>query len=83
MVRLQDSQEKDILSSLHVPVMTGEVLEAISNSRDGVFLDGTLGLGGHAEAILETYGGLSLLGVDLDSFAIGIAKKRLKRFDDR
>ena len=83
MVRLQDSQEKDLLSSLHVPVMTGEVLEAISNSRDGVFLDGTLGLGGHAEAILETYGGLSLLGVDLDSFAIGIAKKRLKRFDDR
>ena len=83
MVRLQDSQEKDLLSSSHVPVMTGEVLEAFSDSRDGVFVDGTLGLGGHAEAILDTYDGLSLLGVDLDSYAIGIAKERLKRFDDR
>ena len=67
MVRLQGSQEKDILSSSHVPVMTGEVLEAFSDSGDGVFVDGTLGLGGHAEAILDTYDGLSLLGVDLDS----------------
>ena len=83
MVRLQDSQEKNLLSSSHVPVMTGEILSAISNAKDGVFLDGTLGLGGHAEAILDTYDGLSLLGVDLDSYAIGIAKKRLKRFDDR
>ena len=40
-------------------------------------------MGGHAEAILDTYDGLSLLGFDLDSYAIGIAKESLKRFDDR
>jgi 16S rRNA (cytosine1402-N4)-methyltransferase len=63
--------------------MLTEVVDAFVTYQNGVFLDGTLGLGGHAEAILEAYGGLDLLGIDLDLFAIGLAEKRLQRFEGR
>src|SRR5262249_21448706 len=62
----------------HDPVMVDEVLEALACAPGGVYVDCTLGLGGHAAAILERIqpGGL-LLGVDRDRDSLEQARTRL------
>ena len=61
-----------------------EVLEALRPESGGTYVDGTVGAGGHAEAILEASSpdGV-LLGVDADSSALAIAAARLARFGSR
>ena len=70
----------------HIPVLLRETLEDFSplSRKDGArFLDGTLGLGGHAKAMLEACPGLELLGLDRDTEALGMARERLAPFGDR
>ena len=62
--------------------MVQEVLEHLAPSRGGVFVDGTVGLGGHARAVLEA-GASQLLGVDRDPAAVELARERLREFGDR
>jgi 16S rRNA (cytosine1402-N4)-methyltransferase len=50
--------------------------------RDGVYVDGTIGLGGHAAALLEAGAG-RVLGIDRDERALEIARERLAGFGDR
>src|SRR6266545_5284590 len=67
---------------MHEPVMVAEVLEHLAPSRGGVFVDCTLGLGGHSRALLE--GGASrLIGVDRDPAALELARAALSEFGDR
>jgi 16S rRNA (cytosine1402-N4)-methyltransferase len=66
----------------HVPVMLAEVLEALAPGRGGTFVDGTVGLGGHAAALLQA-GAFRLVGIDRDSEAIAVARERLGGFGDR
>ena len=56
---------------------------AIENSSSPIIVDATLGLGGHAYALLEKYPDLKIVGLDRDSSAISIAQKRLVEFGDR
>jgi 16S rRNA (cytosine1402-N4)-methyltransferase len=70
-------------SDYHVPVMVREVLTHLNPERGGVYLDGTLGGGGHAEALLEASGGVSVIGVDRDPEARSEATRRLARFGNR
>jgi 16S rRNA (cytosine1402-N4)-methyltransferase len=70
-------------SSYHTPVMVEEVLRYLRPDRGGVFLDGTLGGGGHSEAILEASTVARVLGVDRDPEARAEAATRLARFGDR
>jgi 16S rRNA (cytosine1402-N4)-methyltransferase len=64
--------------------MTGEVVVALAPARGGRYLDATIGLGGHAEALLEAGPeSLELLGVDRDRDALEIARSRLTRFGGR
>ncbi|MEG1893307.1 MAG: 16S rRNA (cytosine(1402)-N(4))-methyltransferase RsmH [Clostridia bacterium] len=68
----------------HTPIMKQEVLALLNPMRGGIFVDGTLGGGGHAEAVLEmlnTNG--RLIGIDRDASAIEAASDRLSRFDER
>jgi len=51
--------------------------------RGGVFVDCTVGLGGHAEALLERFGGVELVGLDRDPRALELAGERLRRFGRR
>lgn len=69
---------------VHVPVMMTEVLAALDPKPGQDFLDGTVGQGGHSEAILRlTAPDGRVLGVDRDPRNLAVAKERLKPFGDR
>ncbi|MFC5062353.1 16S rRNA (cytosine(1402)-N(4))-methyltransferase RsmH [Actinomycetospora atypica] len=73
-------------SQRHVPVLLARVLELLEPavSRPGaVVVDGTLGMGGHAEALLARHTGLTLVGLDRDPEALRLAGERLAPFADR
>jgi 16S rRNA (cytosine1402-N4)-methyltransferase len=70
----------------HVPVLLDRVVEVLAPAfeRDRpVFVDATLGLGGHSEAMLERFGDLVVIGLDRDPAAIARAGDRLARFGER
>jgi 16S rRNA (cytosine1402-N4)-methyltransferase len=68
----------------HQPVLVRECLELLGVSAGAAILDGTLGGGGHAEAILEASAPDGrLLGLDVDEGALAAAGERLRRFGDR
>ena len=64
-------------SSLHQPVLLQEVLEMLAPERGGIFVDATLGMGGHTEALIEKNPHLRIIGVDQDLQALDLAKTRL------
>jgi 16S rRNA (cytosine1402-N4)-methyltransferase len=75
---------QDDLSQFHDPVMVEEVLEhllpddaADPSVGSGLFVDGTVGAGGHAAALLERAPSAQLIGLDRDEFAVTLARKRL------
>lgn len=70
-------------SGYHEPVMVTEVLQYLEPERGGLYFDGTLGGGGHTEAILNTGTTAVVIGVDQDEEAIDVARRRLERFGDR
>lgn len=69
----------------HRPVMVREVVAQLVR-REGIYVDGTLGGGGHSLAILQALRekgmerGSFLVGIDQDRFAIGEAEKNWRRF---
>lgn len=67
----------------HKPVLLNEVLEVFESLNEGVFVDATLGYGGHSEAILTAHPKLKLIGIDRDDEAIAFSTKRLQKFGDR
>ncbi len=70
------------MSARHEPVLPVEVLRFLRNGP-GVYLDATLGDGGHAEALLDAEPGARLFGCDRDPAAIAAAGARLRRFGER
>lgn len=64
----------------HEPVMLAQVLEYLSPENGEVFADGTLGGGGHSEAILKAMDGGELYGIDRDEAAILAASERLAAY---
>jgi 16S rRNA (cytosine1402-N4)-methyltransferase len=66
----------------HLPVMTDEVLRHLQPERGGLFVDCTVGLGGHAQALLEA-GASRVLGLDRDPDALAQARTALATWGDR
>jgi len=70
----------------HVPVSLDRVLELFAPALSGgprVVVDGTLGLGGHAAALLAAHPELTLVGLDRDTQALELAGQRLAEYADR
>jgi 16S rRNA (cytosine1402-N4)-methyltransferase len=68
----------------HTPVLTQEVLTYLLTAKNGVYVDGTLGGGGHAKAVLEQLDPLGkVIGIDLDDDALAASHKHLAQFGDR
>lgn len=66
------------LSPAHIPVMVKEVLELLITDQNGIYLDGTIGLGGHATHILDILlNSGRLLGLDRDEKALAICSRKL------
>jgi 16S rRNA (cytosine1402-N4)-methyltransferase len=69
--------------SYHAPVMVAEIVSLLEPWRGGEYFDGTVGGGGHTEAILEAGAGARVIGVDQDPSALAAAAARLARYGDR
>lgn len=67
----------------HIPVLAAEVLEYLCITDNGVFIDGTVGLGGHTELILQQNPLYSVIGCDRDSQSLDIARERLLPYQSR
>jgi len=63
--------------------MVAETLDWLAPRRGGLFVDATVGLGGHAEALLEASPDVHLVGIDRDAEALSRAAQRLARFGSR
>ena len=70
-------------SQPHEPVLLKEIVDFLRPERGGAFVDCTLGLGGHAEALLKASPETRVIGIDRDREALAIAQKRLAIFDNR
>lgn len=69
---------------MHQSVLLSEIVEFLRPSRDdGTLVDATVGLGGHAEALLTRYPSIRLLGIDRDPAALAASAARLEKFEDR
>jgi len=72
------------MSAYHEPVLAEETLALLLTDREGVYVDGTVGGGGHAEEICSQLGPLGhLIGFDADAEAIEASRARLERFGSR
>ena len=67
----------------HVPVLLRECIDGLKIAPDGIYVDGTLGRGGHSEKIAEKLLTGRLIGIDRDETAITEAGERLRTYSDR
>jgi len=67
----------------HEPVLLEEVIEWLRPEKGGTFVDCTVGLGGHARAILAASSETRVLGIDRDSETLALARERLSIFEGR
>jgi 16S rRNA (cytosine1402-N4)-methyltransferase len=74
--------EKDE-TAIHRPVLSREVIHWLRPERGGLFIDCTLGPGGHSQALLEASPAVEVIGIDRDSEAIELARRRLAGFGQR
>ena len=71
------------MDEVHEPVLLKEVVEWLQPQEGGSFVDCTVGLGGHAEAILAASPATKVIGIDRDLDALAVARERLSIFESR
>ena len=67
----------------HRPVLLRETMQFLAPERGGLFVDCTLGLGGHSEAVLDASPAARVIGIDRDAAALTSARGRLAHFGER
>ena len=71
------------MDAVHTPVLVEEVIRLLRIKPDGIYIDATVGLGGHAVEIGAHLSTGKLIGMDRDAQALEIARDRLKKFGDK
>ncbi len=71
------------MDAVHEPVMCNEAISYLITDNTSVFLDCTLGEGGHSESVLTRFSGIKVFGVDRDADILKFAENRLSKFGDR
>lgn len=71
------------IQATHIPVLLEETLSFLRIDRPGIYIDGTIGLGGHSLEILKRNPQAKVIGLDLDESSLLAAKERLKNFAGR
>ena len=74
------------MSFTHVPVLQQRCLDLLApalQSADSIFVDATVGLGGHSQAVLETFKDVRVIGLDRDESALELSRERLNAFGSR
>lgn len=70
-------------NTVHIPIMLNEVIDSIITDKDGIYVDCTLGFGGHSQAILDNLSKKgTLIGIDRDHEAIQASGNRLAKYGD-
>lgn len=72
-----------MIALAHTPVLVREVIEHLISEKFRIFIDATIGGGGHATSILMHHEKIKVIGIDVDEFALNIAKKHLEPFGER
>ena len=67
---------------VHIPVLLNETIDLLDVKADGIYVDGTLGAGGHSKAILQKQKTAKHIGIDQDEEALAVAKENLKDFNN-
>ncbi|MGH3996295.1 MAG: 16S rRNA (cytosine(1402)-N(4))-methyltransferase RsmH [Pseudonocardiaceae bacterium] len=83
---MADHPPGDVGSAQHIPVLLRRCLELLGPAlvnRPAVLVDATLGLGGHAAALLDAHPALTLVGLDRDPQALAVAGDRLWAYSER
>lgn len=79
--KTMESPLLDMTKPMHKSVMTKEVTDYLVNDREGIYVDATLGLGGHTQAIMEhTAYKCRVIGLDVDEEAISISADLLSKY---
>ena len=69
------------MKKIHQSVLLKETVDNVIMNKSGIYIDGTVGFGGHAEAILSKLNSKGkLIGIDLDPYALEYTKKKLSKF---
>jgi 16S rRNA (cytosine1402-N4)-methyltransferase len=68
---------------IHRPVLREEVVRLLDPQPDKIYVDGTVGLGGHTVALFEAAPDITVVGIDCDDQALNISEKRLSHFGER
>lgn len=74
---------KSAAENIHSSVLLNESLEVLKPQENDLFIDATLGMGGHSEAILKTNENIRVIGIDRDKNALELSGKRLEKFGER
>ena len=69
------------MDQVHIPVMINEVVEYLRPEKDKIYVDATIGAGGHSEALLNL--GARVIGIEQDREILELTRQRLERFGDR
>jgi len=72
-----------LIALAHNPVLVREVIEHLISEKFNIFIDATVGGGGHASSILRHNEKVRLIGFDIDEYALSVAKKTLEPFGER
>lgn len=67
----------------HAPVLAAEVIDALAPRDHGIYVDGTVGGGGHAALVLDRAPGATLIGIDRDPMALAASRESLAAAGDR